>query len=675
MKKKIVIWANDENDKKILVGLELKAEENKIAIHTFPEEIATELFYNEMMENWRSDKEVAFPDGHTTIEKELNVAESILPDNIKVTRSDIVNRAATEWQFIVLSTKLYEMYKSELEEKKEKVKEMTYFDNGVWSEMKDFWNKVQGQVFDNNLLRDHANQLKEGTNAIFEQLKKLRLALDKEFDEVSKRNRGVFNEKLVAIDEKINKGLGLKPIFEELKKIQAEYKDTKFNRKDRTEIWDRIDNAFKKVKGKKHGANAKGGGGNNSPLMRVQRRYDGLMSALGKMQHSISRDQKDIDYETRKINTTDGQLEQQIRQAKLKMIQERINSKKAKLDDMMKTKVELEGKLANEKKKDEVNKAKQSAKQKIATKIEAQNAALSDEDQSKLKKAAEDIAGHKKAKTVVPSADDPKKEVTVVVAPIEDAPKVEATIAEETKVEAPVTNEIVEEVKVEAKEATENAEKGIGMGIAGAVGGLMESAKDMAQDAMDSVAAVAEVASDKISEALTGEEVDKSADQDIVPSATETRKEKVNELLGTTEPKADAKVEEEGAGGGLLGAAAGLLGGAMATAKNLAHDAKEKIEDIGDKVEDKVDDMMDGDKKPIDSSETTAQEAEATEGFGGGILGAAAGLLGGAIATATTLAGEAKDKLEDLGDAVKEKVDSMVDSVQDTVEDVTGEEE
>jgi len=118
MKKKIVIWANDENDKKILVGLELKAEENKIAIHTFPEEIATEVFYNEMMENWRNDKEVAFPEGHTTQEKPLSITESILPENIKVTRSDIVNRAATEWQFIVLSTKLYEMYKSELAEKK-----------------------------------------------------------------------------------------------------------------------------------------------------------------------------------------------------------------------------------------------------------------------------------------------------------------------------------------------------------------------------------------------------------------------------------------------------------------------------------------------------------------------------------------------------------------------------
>ncbi len=666
MKKKIVIWANDENDKKILVGLELKAQENKIALHTFPEEIATELFYNEMMENWRNDKEITFPEGHTTVERELNVTEALLPENIKVTRSDIINRAATEWQFIVLSTKLYEMYKSELAEKTEKVKELTHFDNSVWAEMKEFWNKVQGQVFDNNLLRDHANQLKEGTNTIFEKLKKLRLALDKEFDEISKRNKGVFNEKLVAIDEKINKGLGLKPIFEELKQLQADYKDTKFNRKDRTDIWNRIDKAFKKVKAQKPGGgnNAKSGG-NNNPLQRVQRRYDGLMSALGKMQHSINRDQKDIDYETRKINTTDGQLEQQIRQAKLKMIQERINSKKVKLDDMLKTKAELEGKLEKEKKKEEVNKAKQAAKAKIATKIEAQNAALSAEDQSKLAKAAEDIAGKKKAPAE-----------TVAEAPKAEAPKAEA---KQEEVKAPVVDEKTElkeavaDAKEAAKEVAEDAKDiasddvveesstgiGVAAGLAGAVGGLIASAKDMVEDAMDSVAAVTEVAKDEIKEAMTGEEVNKTEDQDIVPSATEKRGEKVNELLGSNEATPEVKTEEEGISGGLLGAAAGLLGGAVATAKSLASEAKEKIEDLGDAVEDKVEEVMDGDSKAEDESKVKA-EGETKEGIGGGILGAAAGLLGGAIA-----------KLEDIGDAVEDKIDSIVD----TAKDAAGEEE
>ena len=611
MKKKIVIWANDENDKKILVGLELKAEDNKIAIHTFPEEIATEVFYNEMMENWRNDKEVAFPEGHTTQEKPLSITESILPDNIKVTKSDIVNRAATEWQFIVLSTKLYEMYKSELAEKKEKVMEMTQFDNGVWAEMKEFWNKVQGQVFDNNLLRDHANQLKEHTNSIFEKLKKLRSSLDKEFDELSKRNKGVFNAKLVEIDEKINKGLGLKPIFEELKKLQNEYKDTKFNRKDRAEIWDRLDSSFKKVKAKKPGGGQKSYSDGNNPLQRIQRRYDGLMSAIGKMQHSVNRDQKDIDYETRKINTTDGQLEQQIRQAKLKMINERLNSKKLKLADMNKTKADLESKLEKEKKKAEVSKAKDAAKAKIASQMEQKSASISDKEKSTLEKAAEDIAKKKapkedaktddkvkgdkpaeatqtveskveevadKAKDV--SAPEPPKEVSK-----KEAVKEEAVEAVETKVEdvAAKVSDKAEDVLGAVGDKVEEA----GAGILGAVGGLMNAAKDMVEDAIDSVQAVGAVAKDQISESLTGEK----NENELVPSATKNREDKVDALLN-----ANDKVEEpkkEGISGGLLGAAAGLLGGVVAGASELASEAKEKLEELGEIVENKVEDLAD----------------------------------------------------------------------------------
>jgi len=535
MKKKIVVWANDENEKKILVGLELKAEDNKIAIHTFPEEIATEVFYNEMMDKWRNDEEVAFPEGHSTQEKPLSITESILPDNIKVTRSDIINRAATEWQFIVLSTKLYEMYKSELAEKKEKVAEMTSFDNAMWSEMKEFWNKVQSQVFDNNLLRDHANQLKEHTNSIFDKLKKLRTALDKEFDDLSKRNKGVFNTKLVEIDEKINKGLGLN---------------------------------FKKVKASKPGGGNKVYADGNNPVQRIQRRYDGLMSAIGKMQNSINKDERDINYENRKINTTDGQLEQQIRQAKLKMIEGRISSKKAKLADMNKTKGELEARMAKEKKRAEVNKAKEAAKAKIATQIEQKSANISNEEKTKLEKAAEDLTANKKPKQakqqtpVAPAAAAPvtevvneKKEV------IEDkaeavADKVEDKVDElkdKAETAADTIEEKLEAVQDKAEDVMEVVADKLeeaGSGLMGAVGGLMDAAKEMIEDAVDSVSAVGSVAKDQITESLTGD------NDDIVPSANKARESKVSELLDAKADDVDAPSEKSS--GGLLGAAAGL---------------------------------------------------------------------------------------------------------------------
>ena len=112
MKKKIVIWGNDENDKKILVGLELQERENKVHVYTFQENLVSEAFYNEMMDKWRNNKEVEFPDGYETIIRELSLTDDILPESIKVQRTDLINRAKTEWHFVVLSTKLYDLYLS-----------------------------------------------------------------------------------------------------------------------------------------------------------------------------------------------------------------------------------------------------------------------------------------------------------------------------------------------------------------------------------------------------------------------------------------------------------------------------------------------------------------------------------------------------------------------------------
>jgi hypothetical protein len=49
---------------------------------------------------------------------------------------------------------------------------------------------------------------------------------------------------------------------------------------DRSSVWNILDGAFKKVKEKKYGS--KSTSGNNSPVDRLTRRYDGLINALKK---------------------------------------------------------------------------------------------------------------------------------------------------------------------------------------------------------------------------------------------------------------------------------------------------------------------------------------------------------------------------------------------------------
>ena len=405
MKTRLVLWGTDAEDARVLVILALNAKENKVDIWTFPEDVATETFYNRLINEWRMGHEIPFPTTFIQIERPLSISDAILPEDIKVERTDLVHRAQTEWHFVVLSAKLHDAYQDEIKDFKEKIENLGGFDNVVWEELKGFWEKVQNQIHEKNLFRDHARKLKESTNSLFAQLKELRKSFDDEFRTASKATAAEFTEMLDNIEERIENDRGLKPLFEELKKLQNAYRDAKMTREDRNKVWARIDKAFKKIKEKRFGPGQRKEG---SALERIRRRYDGLLAAIEKMERSIGRDKRDVDFQDKKIEQSEGQLEAQIRQAKQKMVEERIKSKELKLQDMIKTRSELEARMASEEakeksrqeqaaKKAEVDKAKEDIKEKIADDI--RDAAKAREDMGEdLKKAAEAIEESKTGK-------------------------------------------------------------------------------------------------------------------------------------------------------------------------------------------------------------------------------------------------------------------------------------
>ena len=207
MRTKLILWGKTENDEKVLVAIELVEEENKVKSYVFKEENVTEEFYNLMLNEWRYDKEIEFPSEYKTFEKNLTAAEDILPEGILVEKSDLINRAKSEWHFVVLSKKLYDLYRDELDDLKEKVTGLTEFSSDVWEELKGFWSKVQAHVKEKNLFRNHVESLKNKTDELFQNLKQLRNKTDAEFRAKSQKIFEEFNSKLNEIDEKIEKGL------------------------------------------------------------------------------------------------------------------------------------------------------------------------------------------------------------------------------------------------------------------------------------------------------------------------------------------------------------------------------------------------------------------------------------------------------------------------------------
>ncbi|MBP7821432.1 MAG: hypothetical protein KA010_00820 [Saprospiraceae bacterium] len=377
MKNKLVLWGTNENDEKVLIALELRPEENKVDIWTFKDSVVTEEFTKQMMNDWRANQEVAFPEDGEHQQVELTASQSILPESLKVERGDLIQRAQTEWHFVVLSTKLNQVYRSELDEIKEKINSADAYANELWDELKTYWDKVQEQVREKNLFREHADNLRVDINELFNHLKDLRKAIDDAFHSTSMKIAEDFSLKLDAIEKKKNSGGKMAPLFDELKQLQAKLKEAHMTKDHRSKVWEKLDILFKNVKDIRFGTNSSAQGQDqNSASDRLNRRYQGLIQAIEKMEQSIKRDKEDLEFQDKKISSSFGQLEAQIRQAKIKMIEERIRSKEEKLNEMLQTKVELDSKSkqleekeAKRAEREKYEAAKKDAASKIANEI------------------------------------------------------------------------------------------------------------------------------------------------------------------------------------------------------------------------------------------------------------------------------------------------------------------
>jgi hypothetical protein len=421
MKSKLVLWGTNAQEERVLIAMQLRADDNKVDIWMFPEAIASPDFSQQMLNEWRNGVQVAFPEGGTHLERELSVADSLLPDDIKVERTDIINRAQGEWHFIVLSTKLHAAYKSELAELEDKVTQLSDYSGEAWDMLKGFWNKVQDQVKERNLFREHGDELRDATNGLFTHLKGMRTAVMNEFEDNSKTWYTQFNAILDDIEQRVEKGVkGFPDVFDQLKQTQNKFRDQKMTREHSNDLWNRIDVLFKTVKEKKFGNNAIN---DSSAGERLTRRYEGLIGAVDKMQESIDRDVQDLDYQRKRVEQSEGQLEAQIRQAKINMIHERVKSKQEKLNEMLATKADVEAKIVNLKERD-AKKAAADAKAMAAK--EAAPAAV--------------VAPVVEVAVVEPVA-EVKEEAPAVV--VETAPSVVAEVKSETPaVEAEVAEDV-----------------------------------------------------------------------------------------------------------------------------------------------------------------------------------------------------------------------------------------
>lgn len=388
MKDRLVFWGKKEKEQKVLITIDLHEDEGTYDVQVIKGSDVTEEFDTMVRNEWRNNAaEINFPEILEKFTKELSLTQDILPHEYEVDREDLLKMAQAEWNFFVLSRRLKNAYNNELEDYEEQIEKLEDYSQDLWNNMKNFWGKVQKQIRERNLARRHGNDLRKRTNAIFSTLKALRAESEKKFNAESSAHRAKFMDQLKTIEKKMEGGQSLRNLFDQLKKIQNEFKKYRFTRQDHSAVWDKLDGLFKEVKTRKYGQSAQG----SDPLEKSKRRVDGLSSAVDRMKRSISKDKKELKFQKSKIERADGQLEAQIRQAKLVMLEERINSKQAKLDDMLKTEKQLNQRVAKLKAQAEKDKAQQKIKDRIAKEMQEKQEKLKQDPE--ILKAAAEITG------------------------------------------------------------------------------------------------------------------------------------------------------------------------------------------------------------------------------------------------------------------------------------------
>ena len=327
-KNRFATGALNQKDEAIFVTLELNVNSMNIEVKHFATGGMKDEEIDLISRKFASGEDVEFP-AHTIVENRSFTEESLLPDNIKIEgKSGAIRQLQNEWSYLLLNAKLFEQFNAQLEDIKIKAAELKHFSSDVFEEAKEFWEKVLEYKKEREISQEKLAYFKEEINGVFDHLKKLKESLLREKDASSEKIRQEFSELLTSIDARLEEqGVHFKTILEELKAMQTKLRGEDIKRDIKNILFDDIQARYDRIKVRRDEVM---GGVNNS-------RIDGLNLALARMQKTLDMDKKDLDYNTKKLDHVNNKLELQLREAKIKVLKDRIVSKEEKVADIQKT--------------------------------------------------------------------------------------------------------------------------------------------------------------------------------------------------------------------------------------------------------------------------------------------------------------------------------------------------
>lgn len=314
------------DEKEVILAYELKEDEFKVNLTIVPRKSLSAEEVAKLNKEWAEGGEFTFPADAVNVNPNLN-SETILPDDIRSDETGKIRIKQNEWAYQLLTVKLWESYLLELEELKNRAAALTQYDRALFDEAKSFWERVLEHRKGRDISQESLDKIKDDVNSIFEKLKTFRKSESAEFEAASAKLRDEFNARLEDIRKRAEGHPNYKALLEELKQLQAAARKARLTKADDTQLRKVCDAVFQHINEQR----------NSFFSDKTAARIKGLTEVIQKMEASLNRDKKDLDYLTRKTGNSVKQLELQLIKVKTNLLQEAIASKEAKLKDIYAT--------------------------------------------------------------------------------------------------------------------------------------------------------------------------------------------------------------------------------------------------------------------------------------------------------------------------------------------------
>jgi len=334
------MWGEIGTDRKALIAINLEEETAKIHIYAFPREEVTKEVQDGLFVEWKNGGEFTFPENAIHWEIDAN-SDTILPEDVKVERLDIVLQSQHKWGKKLMSSKINQLLTDEVKLLEEKASVVAEYDQSLWDKAKAQWEKIASYQKKNEISWEQTSVLKDKINTVFEALKAVKRINNENEDQANAVLVKSYFKRIEDLQAKLIYNDQWKYIFDELKKIQAELKDASIRWNHKRNLYNQVNAIFDDLRKYRM----------TEIISKTKERINQLTKILDGLKDSIARDNESYQMQVDKMqHYTRGKLSNEELQSRFGFILERTKEKETKAEGIKQTIAQLKADIEKEKK-------------------------------------------------------------------------------------------------------------------------------------------------------------------------------------------------------------------------------------------------------------------------------------------------------------------------------------